>query len=211
MRRAQPSGLRSFRSPWRHRLRLPRYKAPRTPFKDGKPDLNGIWQAINTANWDIQDHVARQGPVLELGAAFSVPAGVGVVEGESSRIALGVGEEEGECRELDDARSGDQVLHAGRTTRHLHALSVSDRADAHARPDGVRVREREPHHLHEQQGEGADRLRGWAGRAADGKATRWSWTSPGSTTRPGSIAPGIFTATRCTSSNAIRYRSAMCL
>jgi hypothetical protein len=57
------------------------YKAPRSPFKDGKPDLNGIWQANNSANWDIQDHAARQGPVLELGAAFSMPAGLGVVEG----------------------------------------------------------------------------------------------------------------------------------
>ena len=53
--------------------------AGRTP--DGKPDLNGIWQAMNTANWDIQDHSARQGPVVGLGAAFSVPAGKGVVEG----------------------------------------------------------------------------------------------------------------------------------
>lgn len=48
---------------------------------DGKPNLNGIWQAINTANWDLQDHAARQGPVISLGAAFSVPAGQGVVEG----------------------------------------------------------------------------------------------------------------------------------
>ena len=55
------------------------YTAPRTP--DGKPDLNGIWEAINTANWDIQDHAARMGPVAALGAAFSVPAGRGVVEG----------------------------------------------------------------------------------------------------------------------------------
>ncbi len=58
------------------------YKAPRSPFKDGKPDLNGIWQVNNSANWDIQGHAARQGPVLELGAAFSVPAGLGVVEGD---------------------------------------------------------------------------------------------------------------------------------
>src|SRR5437879_1432692 len=57
------------------------YKAPRSAFKDGKPDLNGIWQANNSANWDIQDHAARQGPVVELGAAFSIPAGLGVVEG----------------------------------------------------------------------------------------------------------------------------------
>jgi len=55
------------------------YKAPRTA--DGKPDLNGIWEALNTANWDIQDHAARAGPVVALGAAFSVPAGRGVVEG----------------------------------------------------------------------------------------------------------------------------------
>ena len=56
------------------------YKAPRTP--DGKPNLNGIWQANNTANWDIQGHAARQGPVLELGAVFSIPAGLGVVDGD---------------------------------------------------------------------------------------------------------------------------------
>ena len=55
------------------------YKAARTA--DGKPDLNGIWEALNTANWDIQDHAAKMGPVVALGAAFSVPAGRGVVEG----------------------------------------------------------------------------------------------------------------------------------
>ena len=41
---------------------------PRTP--DGRPDLSGIWQVVNTAAWDIQDHHARLG----------VPAGQGVVE-----------------------------------------------------------------------------------------------------------------------------------
>jgi hypothetical protein len=55
------------------------YRAPRTA--DGKPDLNGIWQAMNTANWDIQDHAARPGPLAALGAAFSVPGGQGIVEG----------------------------------------------------------------------------------------------------------------------------------
>jgi hypothetical protein len=52
---------------------------PRTT--DGKPNLTGIWQAMNSANWDIQAHAARQGPVIALGAAFSVPGGVSVVEG----------------------------------------------------------------------------------------------------------------------------------
>jgi len=45
------------------------YRPPRTP--DGKPDLQGVWQVLNTAAWDIQDHPARPG----------VPAGQGVVEG----------------------------------------------------------------------------------------------------------------------------------
>jgi hypothetical protein len=48
---------------------------------DGKPDLNGIWQAMGTAHWDLQDHQARSGPVLELGATAAVPAGLSVVEG----------------------------------------------------------------------------------------------------------------------------------
>src|SRR3979409_931043 len=56
------------------------YKAPRTA--DGKPNLNGIWQALNTADWDLQGHAAAKGPVASLGAAFAVPPGLGVVEGD---------------------------------------------------------------------------------------------------------------------------------
>jgi len=42
---------------------------PRTP--DGKPNLTGVWQAVNAAAWDIQDH----------SGSTDVPAGTGVVEG----------------------------------------------------------------------------------------------------------------------------------
>ena len=56
------------------------YRAPRTA--DGKPNLNGIWQALNTANWDVQGHAAAHGPVPLLGAAFAIPPGLGVVEGD---------------------------------------------------------------------------------------------------------------------------------
>src|ERR1700692_621042 len=55
------------------------YKAPRTA--DGKPNLNGIWQAVNTANWDLQGHAAQGGPITVLGAISAEPAGLGVVEG----------------------------------------------------------------------------------------------------------------------------------
>src|SRR5712691_12206557 len=55
------------------------YRAPRTA--DGKPNLNGIWQAINEANWDLEGHSAASGPVWQLGAEFSVPPGMGIVEG----------------------------------------------------------------------------------------------------------------------------------
>ena len=69
------------------------YRAPRGA--DGKPDLNGIWQALNEANYDLEGHVARPamalrpgpyGPVpaaavLALGAVGAVPPSLGVVEG----------------------------------------------------------------------------------------------------------------------------------
>ena len=70
------------------------YRAPRAA--DGKPNLNGVWQAMNTAHWDLQAHAARAAlavqsgpagevpaaPVLLLGARGGVPAGIGVVEGD---------------------------------------------------------------------------------------------------------------------------------
>jgi hypothetical protein len=68
------------------------YRAPRGP--GGHPDLNGVWQVLNAANYDIEPHAARAamalrpGPyvpvpakeVVALGAVGAVPAGLGVVE-----------------------------------------------------------------------------------------------------------------------------------
>jgi len=66
----------------------------------GKPNISGIWQANNEANWDLQGHAARPGmvtqkgaysydygvvpaaPVLALGAVGSVPGSLGVVQGD---------------------------------------------------------------------------------------------------------------------------------
>ena len=70
------------------------FKAPRAT--DGiHPDLNGVWQVMNEANYDIEMHMARpamalrDGPagsipakdVLKLGAVGAVPPSLGVVEG----------------------------------------------------------------------------------------------------------------------------------
>src|SRR6185295_13553950 len=45
------------------------YTGPRTP--DRKPDLNGIWQVLGTAHWNLEAHSAGEG----------VPAGFSVVDG----------------------------------------------------------------------------------------------------------------------------------
>ena len=58
----------------------PAYRAPRTA--DRKPDLNGIWQALNTAHWDIEAHPAGPGLIQQLGASAAIPGGLGVVDGE---------------------------------------------------------------------------------------------------------------------------------
>jgi hypothetical protein len=82
------------------------FQPARSP--DGKPDLNGIWQALNTANYDLRGHAARPALALmpaaprsgapglvrathvelphpsvrSLGAVGGVPAGESVVEGD---------------------------------------------------------------------------------------------------------------------------------
>ena len=45
------------------------------------PNLNGIWQALNEANWDLEDHGAQPSPVVATGALGAAPGGLGVVEG----------------------------------------------------------------------------------------------------------------------------------
>ena len=48
---------------------------------DGHADLGGIWEALNTANWDLEDHSAQPGTLWQSGALGAEPAGQGVVEG----------------------------------------------------------------------------------------------------------------------------------
>jgi len=69
------------------------FEPPR--LSDGTPNLNGIWQALNAAHYDIEPHIARhamelregpQGPlpsaqILALGAVGAVPGSLGVIDG----------------------------------------------------------------------------------------------------------------------------------
>jgi hypothetical protein len=49
---------------------------------DGRPDLNGVWQALSSANWNLEAHAATAVPSLwRLGALGAVPAGQSVVVG----------------------------------------------------------------------------------------------------------------------------------
>ena len=69
------------------------FEPPR--LSNGNPDLNGIWQALGAAHYDIEPHIARPAmqlregprsllpdiPVLALGAVGAVPGGMGVIDG----------------------------------------------------------------------------------------------------------------------------------
>jgi len=58
--------------------------APYTPERmaDGTPDLNGIWQSVTTANWDLEAHGAGPGAYPQLlGAWGAEPGGQSIVEG----------------------------------------------------------------------------------------------------------------------------------
>ncbi len=48
---------------------------------DGKPNLTGLWQAMGTADWDIEAHSSAPGEFYQLGAIGAIPPGQGVVEG----------------------------------------------------------------------------------------------------------------------------------
>lgn len=75
---------------WARRASIPRTAS-------GRPDMNGIWQAMGNANYDIEPHNAsaamawRPGPVVPvpakevvaLGAIGSVPSGQGIVVGNT--------------------------------------------------------------------------------------------------------------------------------
>lgn len=47
----------------------------------GRPVINGIWQAMTSAYWDIRPHTATHSPVPELGALGAAYPGIGIIDG----------------------------------------------------------------------------------------------------------------------------------
>ena len=88
---AQPSAAATPRGaqPSRHSRRNPprldrkRAQSPARPARiGGHPNLNGIWQALNSANWNLEAHsVTGLSRFWQLGAIASIPAGKSMIRG----------------------------------------------------------------------------------------------------------------------------------
>jgi len=59
---------------------------PRPDRIAGRPNMNGIYQAINTANWNLEDHSASSTAFWQLGAIFAIPAGQSVITDNNGTI-----------------------------------------------------------------------------------------------------------------------------
>ena len=84
---------------------------------DGHPNLNGIWQTVNTANYDIQDHAAQKG----------VPGGQGVVVGNDIPYqpwALAKKKENYNNRATEDSEAKCFLLGVPRITYAGHPFQI---------------------------------------------------------------------------------------
>jgi hypothetical protein len=96
------------------------YRAPRTP--DGHPDLQGIWQALNTAVWNIEDHAPELG----------VPGGQGIVEGGEIPYlptALGLRQENFKKRLTDDPEAKCYMAGVPRITYMPYPFQIVQQGD----------------------------------------------------------------------------------
>ena len=110
------------------------YRAPRAA--DGHADLSGIWQAMNSANWNLQDHPAYAGPMWETGAIGAAPAGQGVVQGNEIPYLpakLAQKKQNFENRRTDDRKpNATWVGSRGATTSRIPSRSCNPRPESYS-------------------------------------------------------------------------------
>ena len=172
------------------------YTVPRTP--DGKPDLNGIWQARTARIGTFRITRARQGPVSLSGPHSACPAGrassraarhpLPAVGGSAARRRTRTWltrDPEIKCFLPGVPRATYMPYPFQIVQTPAHVLIAYEFAGA-SRTIFMGSITRREHRI--------DSLDGLVARPL-GRATRWSSTSQASTARRGSIAPAIFTAT----------------
>ena len=142
------------------------YNGPRTA--DRKPDLNGIWQVLGTAHWNLEAHSAIEG----------VPAGFSVVEGGAIPYSRG------------PWRSGTRTSRTGSPTIRCRQCFMPGVPRATYLPFPFEITQTPKHIAASPTSSRTRRARssstarrtwristsGWATGAAGGKATRWSST-----------------------------------
>src|SRR5437762_13270380 len=79
----QPARQGGAAAQGRGRGRAPAARADRIA---GRPNLNGVWQAINTANWNLEGHSASATVFWQLGAIFAIPPGQSVIVDNNGTI-----------------------------------------------------------------------------------------------------------------------------
>ena len=156
---------------------------------DGKPNLNGIWQAVTTANWNIEAHQAEPGPRPEImGAWGAQPGGLGIVEGGAIPYnAGGAGAQAAEPQE-SYGDEGDQRIPPGLTpaTRSSSVIGPGCRARttcrfrfrfsrARTNPDDLRIQGLDSPGLCRSAPGGASRFVDGMVQRQLGRAIRSSW------------------------------------
>jgi hypothetical protein len=81
---AQPAGqAKQAKQAAKQTRAQPIQQASRPATIGGHPNLNGVWQALNTANWNLEAHSAQAlDDFWGLGAIAAIPAGKSVIKGD---------------------------------------------------------------------------------------------------------------------------------
>ena len=159
---------------------------------DGRPNLNGIWQALNTANWDIEAHEARPGPP-QFGALLAAPAGLGVVDGPIpyQPWAAAKKKENFDKRWTDDPEAKCYLPGVPRATYMPFPFQIVQGTDKIMMIYEYAAAARTIHLGKVPEAP----IETWMGHSSgDGRAKRSWWTSRALMGRLGSIAPAIFRA-----------------